>query len=146
MASTNQDLMYLYILKHWLRSSEIFPHFLSIASTFFVLTGDFTSIFLSLIYLICFWLIWEFTVIENSSSSLSEYLAIWISSLLLPVCPLMLLSILLLFSMLAACRGCWRGRYVHLKTYNKLKSLILVLEGQQCPGLMSVLGGTPAVH
>lgn len=35
-------------------------------------------------------------------------------SLLLPVHQLTLLSILLLFSMLAACRGPWRGRYVDL--------------------------------
>lgn len=58
----------------------------------------------------------------------------------------MLLSVLLLFWMLAACRGHWRGRYVDLKTSANLKSVILVLEGPQCPGLTSVLGGTPAIH
>lgn len=54
-------------------------------------------------------------------------------SLLLRERLLTLLSVLLLFWMLAACRGRWRGRYVDLKPINLLlmylKSVILVLEG-----------------
>lgn len=97
---------------------------------------------------------------ENSSSSLSESL----ETLKLPRCCsftvlsqlfvivaalgrlLTLLSVLLCFGCLLHAEAVEEEGMLIYKLLTNLKSVILVLGGPQCPGLMSVLGGTPAAH